>query len=314
MKIISTFALELIKHYKLFNQTNMENLTELTTNILVNNGLDFTITKEPLFGLQGKPTPYFGLFNSKSGECINTVKEGYTVSQNYDIVNLALQGMQPFGDDLRVQKAGSLNGGRKVFIQLAIKGFSKVGNDIIERYVTLIDSNDGSTSLSIGIGDLTMSCQNQFWKFYAKGNAKFRHTHTLTQRMSEIPMLIELALNESIKQVELYNKLASTPITKDLAHKLVKELLGYDKLYTSMSELSKKSTKAINIMDNLYRNIDIETADKGLNLWGLHSGVTRFTTHDLKTPKRENGKIESGLIGTAYKQNQNSLKFVSELV
>jgi hypothetical protein len=292
----------------------MQNLSDLTNTILVNNGLDFTITKEPLMGLEGKKTPYFGLFNSKSGECINTVKDGYTISQNIDIVNLALQGMQPFGDDLSVKKAGSLNGGRKVFIQLAIKGHSRVSNDVIERYVTLIDSNDGSTSLSIGIGDLTMSCSNQFWKFYAKGNAKFRHTATLTQRMSEIPMLIELALNESIKQIGLYNKLASTEITRDLANQLVKSLLGYDRVYTPMSELSKKSTKAINIMDSLYANIDTEIADKGLNLWGLHSGVTRFTTHDLSTPKRDNARIESGLIGSGYKHNQNSLKFVSELV
>jgi hypothetical protein len=290
----------------------MQNLTELTNEILITNGLDFTITKEPLMGLEGKKTPYFGLFNSKTNECINTVKEGYTISQNVDIVNLALQGMQPFGDDLKVKKAGSLNGGRKVFIQLAIKGFSKVANDVIERYVTLIDSNDGSTSLSIGIGDLTMSCSNQFWKFYAKGNAKFRHTHTLTQRMSEIPMLIELALNESLKQVELYNKFVSTEISRDLAHKLVKSLLGYDKVYTSMAELSGKSTKAINIMDTLYANIETEIKDKGLNLWGLHSGVTRFTTHDLSTPKRDNARVESGLIGNGYKHNQNSLIFATK--
>jgi hypothetical protein len=305
----------------------MQNLTDLTNEILITNGLDFTIDKKPMFMFKEKltleqmlilktmgivDTPYFGLRNDKTNECINTVKEGYTISQNVDIVNLALQGMQSFGDDLKVKKAGSLNGGRKVFIQLAIKGFSKVGNDIIERYVTLIDSNDGSTSLSIGIGDLTMSCSNQFWKFYAKGNAKFRHTHTLTQRMSEIPMLIELALNESLKQVELYNKFVSTEISRDLAHKLVKSLLGYDKVYTSMSELSGKSTKAINIMDTLYANIETEIKDKGLNLWGLHSGVTRFTTHDLSTPKRDNARVESGLIGNGYKHNQNSLIFATK--
>lgn len=307
----------------------MQNLSDLTNTILVNNGLDFTIDKKPMFMFEENltfeqmailkqmgiiDTPYFGLRNDKTNECINTVKQGYTISQNIDIVNLALQGMQPFGDDLSVKKAGSLNGGRKVFIQLGIKGFSRVGNDVIERYVTIIDSNDGSTSLSFGIGDLTMSCSNQYWKFYAKGNAKFRHTATLTQRMSEIPMLIELALNESIKQIDLYNKLASTEITRDLANKLVKSLLGYDRVYTPMAELSKKYATAINTMDSLYANIDTEIADKGLNLWGLHSGVTRFTTHDLKVPNRANGRIESGLIGGGYKHNQNSLKFVSELV
>ena len=288
--------------------------------ILTNHGLDFRILKVPMFG-ESKETilgeqftkrhesKYFGLLNCKSGEIINTVKEGYTVSQNSEVVELVLKGMETFGSKLTVQKAGSLNGGRKVFIQLAIEGESKVGYDTIKRFVTVIDSNDGSTGLSIGIGDLTMSCQNQFFKFYKKGEAKFRHTATIAEKLKTIPMLIELALANSLKQVEMYQLFQSTEISKDLANQLVKALLGYDRVYTSMDILSKKSTASINIMDKLYANIDREMIDKGQNMWGLHSGVTRFTTHEIGSPKRDNGKIESSLLGSAYKMNQSSLEF-----
>ena len=81
-------------------------------------------------------------------------------------------------------------------MQLQIEGDSKVGDDIIKRYVTVIDSNDGSTGLSVGIGDFTMSCQNQFFRFYKEGNAKFRHTATLNEKIKSIPTLIETALND----------------------------------------------------------------------------------------------------------------------
>jgi len=281
--------------------------------ILANHELDFTIEKEQLIGaVSGRETPYFGLFNNSSNECINTVKKGYTVSQNIDVVELVLMGIEPFGDKLTVQKAGSLNGGRKVFLQLAIEGNGIVGNDVIKRYVTIIDSNDGSTSLSIGIGDLTMSCSNQFFKFYKQGEAKFRHSASLTEKIKGIPSLIELALGESLKQIELYKQFVSTDITKDLANRMVKHVLGYDREYTSMDELSKKSTKSINIMDKLYNHIERETADKGLNLWGLHSGVTSYTTHEISVPKRHNAHIESSLIGSAYKMNNDSLGFVTK--
>lgn len=280
--------------------------------ILTAHGLDFRIEKAPMFALSrdGKqvPSPYFGLINSQSNEVINTVKEGYTVSQNDEIVELVLRGMESFGSALSVQKAGSLNGGRKVFMQLAIEGESKVGYDTIKRYVTIIDSNDGSTSLSIGIGDLTMSCSNQFAKFYAKGEAKFRHSASLTDKLRGIPQLIELALSESLKQIEVYNRFVSTPVSKALAHELVKSLLGFDRL-SSMNELSSKSTRSINTMDKLYSHIDREMADKGQNVWGLHSGVTSYTTHEISVPKRDNARIESVLIGGAYKMNQTSLKF-----
>lgn len=292
------------------------NTSEKTKEILIANGLDFRIEKAPLVAINNLgeqiASPYFGLINTKTNEVINTVKEGYTVSQNDEIVELVLRGMESFGSDLSVSKAGSLNGGRKVFIQLAINGHGLVANDTIKRFVTIIDSNDGSTSLSIGIGDLTMSCSNQFAKFYKQGEAKFRHSASLTQKLKTIPSLIELALSQSLRQVEMYNRFASTEISRELTHEMVKYVLGFDREFTSMDTLSSKSTRSINVMDKLYNHIDREIADKGLNLWGLHSGITSYTTHEISVPKRDNARIESTLIGSAYKMNQSSLDFVTK--
>jgi hypothetical protein len=282
-----------------------------TQQILSENGLDFTISKRELFDANGNGSGYFGLYNDKLNKCINSVKEGYTISQNEEVVDLVLRGIEPFGNALSVSKAGSMNEGRKVYMQLGIEGHSKVANDIIKRYVTIIDSNDGSTSLSIGIGDLTMSCQNQFFKFYKQGQAKFRHSASLEHRIKEIPFLIETALASSLRQIEVYNQLADQSITRDLADQMVKYLLGFDKVYTSVADLSDKSTRSINKMDELYNCIEGEINDKGLNLWGLHSGVTKFTTHELSAPKRENGKLETIMLGNGYNMNQKSLEFVT---
>lgn len=282
-----------------------------TEQILVENGLDFTISKRPLFDTDLNPSGYFGLYNDGLNKCINTVKEGYTISQNKDIVDMVLQGIKPFGGELTVSKAGSMNEGRKVYLQLGIEGNGKINGDTIKRYITIIDSNDGSTSLSIGIGDLTMSCQNQFFKFYKQGEAKFRHSASLEHRIKEIPSLIETALSHSLRQIELYETFASTEITRDLAHEMVKYLLGFDKEITSVATLSEKSTRSINKMETLYNSIEREINDKGLNLWGLHSGVTHFTTHELSAPKRTNGKLETIMLGSGYNMNQSSLEFVT---
>jgi len=289
------------------------NYNDKVQEILSAHGLDFTIEKAPLIAHnnQGEQmiTPYYGLFNSSTNECINTVKEGYTVSQNADVVEMVLRGMEKFGSELTVSKAGSINGGRRVFMQLAIEGDSKVGDDIIKRYVTIIDSNDGSTGLSVGIGDLTMSCMNQFFRFYKEGNAKFRHTATLNEKIKSIPSLIETALGESLRQVERYRRFVSTPVSQGLADKMVKSVLGYDRAITSIAEFDKLTQKSINIMDDLYTHIDKEMEQKGMNMWGLHSGVTSWTTHARKSPKRVNGEWENMLVGTSYKKNQASFEF-----
>jgi hypothetical protein len=284
--------------------------------ILDRYGLDFHIEKAPLLAMNDNGeqmlTPYYGLFNTASGECINTCKEGYQVSQNVEVVEMVMKGIEGYSDKLSVSKAGSLNGGRRVFMQLEIEGDSKVGDDIIKRYVTVIDSNDGSTGLSVGIGDFTMSCSNQFFRFYSKGDAKFRHTATLQQKIQTIPSLIQTALEESMKQIKVYNKFQSTEVSRDLANQMVKYILGYDKVITSVAEQSKLTSRSLGIMEDLYNNIEHEMNEKGNNLWGLHSGVTRWTTHSKPGPKRTNGHIESMLIGAGYKKNQDSLSFVSK--
>lgn len=313
--------------------------------ILSEYGLDFTIIKRPLFGynsdevvyeesednededglktrrkkrvvavspkLDAEPyaTPYYGLFNSSNGHALNTCKEGYVVSQNAEVVELVLRGMETFGETLRVTKAGALHDGRKVFFQLGITGRNKIGREEIERFVTIIDSNDGSTGLSVGIGDMIMSCRNQFFKFYKKGEAKFRHTATLENKLKTMPLLIETALAESMKQMIVYKKFMRTKLTKNLADAMVKEVLGHDRVFTSFEDQAKKTSKAINHMDSLYASIDNQLADKGNNLFGLFSGVTHWTTHVKIKPKRENGVEESLMTGSSYNANMLAYNF-----
>ena len=286
------------------------NTNEKVQEILVAHNLDFRIEKEQLVSQSGLETPYYGLFNDKTGECINTVKEGYTVSQNDEIVELVLRGIEGFGE-LSVSKAGSLHGGRKVFIQLAIDGYSLVGSENIKRYVTVIDSNDGSSGLSVGVGELVMSCQNQFFKFYKKGQSKFKHTASLIERIKEIPRLIELSLSESMKLTETYKAFQSTPITKQLANDMVKHLLGFDKTMSIKKE-GEISTRSLNKMEALYNHIEKETNQKGQNLFGLFSGVTSWTTHETSAPRRENGREESLMLGTNYRTNQEAFKFTMD--
>ncbi len=288
----------------------MSEVKNKVNEILVAHNLDFRIEKEQLLSATGKPTPFFGLFNDKTGECINSVKEGYTVSQNDEVVELVLEGMQGFGE-LSVSKAGALNGGRKVFIQLGIEGMSLVGDERIKRYVTVIDSNDGSTGLSVGIGELVMSCQNQFFKFYKSGQSKLRHTASLTQRIKEIPMLIEGALAESLKLTETYKQFQSTPVTKALADEMVRYILGFDKTMSVKTE-SELSTRSLNAMDTLYNHITKETNQKGMNLFGLFSGVTSWSTHEKSAPRRENGREESIMVGTNYKTNNDAFEFTMQ--
>jgi hypothetical protein len=306
------------------------NISDKTNEILTQHGLDFEILKQSTGRIEGgfnidangiitlnegselKVSPYLNLVNGRTHEVLNSVKQGYEVSQNAEIVEKVVRGMEPFGDKLTVQKAGSLHGGRKVFLQLAIDGMAKVGGDSLKRFVTVIDSNDGSTSLSVGIGNLTMSCSNQFFKFY-KAGSKFRHTASLKAQIAQLPTMIEEALAQDLRMIELFNNFQSSKCSRELSHTLVNELLGVSNR-SSQKELSELSTRKSNAMDALYRNIETEMNGKGENLWGLFSGVTRWTTHEKSHPTRENGHLESLMIGTNRGTTDKALETVIKMM
>lgn len=252
-------------------------------------------------------TPYFMLYNDKTGEIINSVKKGYTVSQNDDILELMLEGInslpREISDTLSVYKAGSINGGRKVFLQLAIQGDGVINGDKIKRYITLIDSNDGSTGLSVGVGNLTMSCQNQFFQFYKDGQSRFKHTASLNARKHEISSMVEHQLKHSFEIVEFYKDFSKVAVTDKMIHEAVKEVYGYSRLENELP------TRVENVLDTIYSNISNQIADKGKTLWGLHSGFTRWSTHDRNAPKREHGRIESLMLSGNYKINDSSFKY-----
>jgi hypothetical protein len=294
-------------------------MNEQVNEVLTNYGLDFRIEKLPLVvnrltedGVQEIESPYFGLLNTKSGEIINSVKDSYHVTQNEDIVKLALLGARNFGE-LSVQKAGAINGGRRVFIQFKIEGESRFNDEIINRYVTLIDSNDGTTGLGIGVGSKVMSCQNQFFKFYKDSLMRAKHTSKIEEKLKEIPMLIKSALQHSLNEVEIYKKWATIKIDERLKNQLVNTLLNVDKSM-SAAELSEASTRSKNMMDDLYAHITTETNQKGANVFGLMSGVTSWTTRQIESKegkKRDNWGVETLTGGNIYNYNNNAFDFLT---
>lgn len=107
-------------------------------------------------------------------------------------------------------------------------------------------------------------------------------------------------------QIELYKKFQSTEITRSLVNQMVNYLLGSDRT-TSIADYPQG--KALSHMENVYSSIENQINDKGLNLWGLHSGITHFTTHVKSNPKRENGLAESLMTGSSYRMAESSLNF-----
>ena len=105
---------------------------------------------------------------------------------------------------------------------------------------------------------------------------------------------------QGIMEVEktLYDKFfqfASAPATKENIVAVTKTVLGLD-----INGGSKDiTTYQKNRLNDLAGSITTEMDEKGNTLWGLFSGVTRYTTH--YATGGEVGRAQSKAIGSGYK-------------
>jgi len=281
--------------------------------ILTEAKLDWSIDKIQLTGVHNEKiinSGYVGLVNSKTQKVLHAAKPSYTPCQNDELVRILMKGSQAFGN-LKYNWGGAMNGGKKIFLNLKIADAYSVRGEELKRYVTGINSNDGSAAVSFGYGNTVPSCDNQFRKFLRERFHKIYHNSSMDEKLEQVPEILYHILEEELQLMKIYSELAETNISKDLANDLVKSLIGYDRTATK-EELEDMGIKqrSLNIMNSLHNAIDFEIKDKGENMWGLFNGVTRFTTHDKSVPKRSFGREESLYFGSGATMNNDALQFV----
>jgi hypothetical protein len=281
-----------------------------TREILEQNGLNWNVVKKPLFTYdmnekdgfhEVNDTPYYGIVREDTGEVFTTCKEGYTPTQNETIIDT----MQEIAgeNDLEIIKAIPINKGRKIVIQMQRPdNIFSIGKEPTKQFIYAINGHDGSSSLKFGFMNEVLFCQNQFAWMSNSALSGYKHTESIQDKVKQLPSIINFADQEEkifdLQQFSMHNA------TADLMNDLVDYLTNTDKLAEEIP------TRTRNIRSDLESCIVSEVNRIGSTKWGLFNGVTRYTTHQKSSPKREYGKQESILLGSCGKMNEKAFNFL----
>lgn len=278
-------------------------------------GLDWSVNKVQLQLPDGTPVEHYANQRADNGKVLGVFTEAYNVFQNESLVELVTSLAGEFG--YKVHSGGALNGGRKVYIQLDAGDIRGIGQneDTIKKYVTAINSFDGSTGVGFGSTGTTISCQNTFYRAYRnKGMQRVRHTETMHDRI-DVARRELLGLTEQERSLyDVFFKMAAAEATPAITQALITSLTGLDITKGERSLKVDHSTRSVNIAKELIQSIARESQYKGGSLWGLMSGVTHFTTHKASAPDREGGRTEAKMFGNAGTMDAKAFDFLAELV
>jgi phage/plasmid-like protein (TIGR03299 family) len=285
---------------------NEETLTiDQKKEMLVVSGLDWKVVPEGLVTTSGIIIPdRVALVREDTKKILGIHTNGYEIYQNDELLDLLYRIYQKTG--LALHTGGCFGGGEKVWFQLKSDDL-KLGNDTIKGYISGFNSFDGKTSMAFGNSEITVSCQNTFWRGYKQVATHLRHSSTMRARIEEILSRIDVLVKEEkdmFKEITRLSEVRMTAEVKELVTKMLFEIDVTEKLDAPTVPFS---TNKKNKMTKFAYDLNLETAQKGDNLWGLFSGVTRYTTHSMKNSDNS----ESKMFGRAGKLER---EIYSELV
>lgn len=265
----------------LIGSKNNVNAVEL----LLNANLLWSVRKEGLKTESGILAPdHVAIVREDTSDILGVHKSGYTPLQNQQMAEILLE--LSHKADLPIHSAGSFKKGARVFLQLKTDGMNLNG-DRVQGFLTALNSYDGSVSLSFGNSTVTISCMNTFFMAYRQMDTKIKHTASMQVRIDALLRSVDEFRRDEQDHFATIRRMASMPMTNVAVDSVFKTIFGttFAQAEADSREADSKkrvnSTRTLNNIGKFNTALVGETAQKGQNLWGLFSGVTKYTTHLL---------------------------------
>jgi phage/plasmid-like protein (TIGR03299 family) len=251
------------------------------------------------------------LVRSDTSKVLSVMSESYHAFQNSELMELLDKVSNITG--LQLVKGGSFKEGARVYTQFKSNDLNLTNAngmpDRVKGYITGINSFDGSTSLAFGPSNVTISCMNSFFAAFREMDTKVRHTRNMNIRIDMIARGLEGMVEQEKIMFDDILKLSETRFDDVIKDSVMKSLFNI-KPDVDMNDTEATSTQLKNKLNRFYIDLNGELQEKGDNLWGLFSGVTKYTTHSIS--KGDN--TEAKMFDTYGKREKQIFKDLVALV
>lgn len=263
-------------------------------NVLQETGTNWSVNKLPLVAIDSEThfnfkTETFGLFRSDNSNWLGSVGNRYEVMPNSELAEIMVGIQDRFGGEIL---GGSLQGGKKIYYQMTLPK-ERIGNDVIKRNITCLNSHDGTSSIGFGSTNMVVSCSNIFHRAM-KDLSKFRHTMSASDRLAVAVTEFQKALDSDRQLMDDFHKMSEIQIDQTIMERVMSSVFSVD----VNASLKDTSSRKKNQLINFERALAQETREKGGTLWGLFNAVTYYTNHLEK--KQDLNYLMNG---AGYKKN-----------
>lgn len=209
-------------------------------------GLDWTVEQTPVFMDDGTEIKnYKANVRSDDKTVLGIVTNRYQIVQNTDAFSFtdAIVGETEDGV-VRYETAGSLNGGKRVWL-LAKMPTKKVLDDDVEPYMVFSNSHDGTGAIKICMTPIRVVCNNTLSLALntAQRSWSTKHVGNLDEKLAEAKHCLGMANMYMDALNEEADRLANIKLTKDQLNDILNELFPIDENDTDRKKANIRSMK-----------------------------------------------------------------------
>lgn len=256
----------------------------------------------------------FAMVRKDTHDILGVVGNQYTPLQNTEAFEF-FDNIVDAGEAI-YDVAGSLYNGRKVFVVAKMPDYIQVGQDdrdVIEKYVVLHNTHDGTSPVVAMITPIRVVCNNTLtWalKDSRTRQIRIRHSRNVVSRVAEASMLLGIT-NKIYTQLDgIFNQMSSVQLNTEQMNEYFLASLGKD-------ALEKVATRTQGMVEDLFALVE-EGAGvdyKGVrgSLWGSYNAVTEYVDH-VKNYKEGTPKMDAILYGSGATIKENAFRQALKLV
>lgn len=272
-------------------------------------GLDWRVGFKEIFDGDGNSLSGFAraTYRESDGRILGVVGTRTHLLQNSE----AFEFFQPWieADQAELHTAGALHDGRIVWIlaKLKLDDSVIVKNDVVNKFILLSNSHDGSKSVRLGFNPIRVVCANTLAMAHGAKQGKLvriRHSSKVKENVEAVRDTMNLLNQEFEATADQYRLLARKQINRS-------DLRRYFKIVLAGKEIEEKdvSTRLANLIT---RAMQLHDSGRGSqitgvqgSLWGGYNAITEYL--NFERGHTQNSRLNGLWFGDSAKMNQFAL-------
>ena len=298
----------------------MNNAYEAAMTALQKAHLDFEAVMRPVsfLGVDGEyhETKMFTPVRSDNGTIISdhTFTKAYHPIQNSDAFKVIADIASV--TDIEFKNVGCWGNGAGVYAQIALGDDMVVGggDDRVGRYLSVVNSHDGTRGCTILITPFRFFCQNQIAAALSHADRdnlfRVRHNSLAEGRLRILGESLKIAEGVFVKTAEVYNRLADKIIDMDFVREGIARSLPFKGEEDTPEEPTTHFENMLTGMLNRFESADHGNVEK-MTAWNLYNAIQGTFQHDSRNTANKNFSV---LCGGIAGKSQTALNHIIEMV